>query len=421
MLEILKNLSMNLSEKKFSPLTKITIAVPGRWHAFDLARELHKQGYLYRLITTYPKSRTRAFGLPDEKVISFPWMIYLERMIQRCFGLSVWRKYFADPFMALFSRLAARRIDDSDLVHGWSGSSDFVFRRAQQLGIPCVVERSSSHMLRQCELLREEYPKYGMVWTETSSAAVDRELREYEMADQVFVPSKFVWDSFVEKDFPFKKLFKSNFGVNLDKFKYSRDSFNHHQPLQCIFTSARGVRKGLRYLTEAFSALAPNTATLVMVGGQEPGMGAFLPKVAGVEIFGHVSQEALLDYYKSADVFIHPSIEEGLALVQAQALAAGLALVCTTNTGGEDLLMLSGEEPELIKLGILKYPAGFVVPACDGRAIQSCIELLAKDRELLEQMQREAIALCDRGNDWSDYAMRNAQQYAELVEGMRRL
>ena len=86
MLEILKNLSMNLSEKKFSPLTKITIAVPGRWHAFDLARELHKQGYLYRLITTYPKSRTRAFGLPDEKVISFPWMIYLERMIQGRFG-----------------------------------------------------------------------------------------------------------------------------------------------------------------------------------------------------------------------------------------------------------------------------------------------------------------------------------------------
>lgn len=418
MLKTLINLSMNLNENKFPSLMKITITVPGRWHAFDLARELHKQGHLYRLITTYPKSRTRAFGLPDENVISFPLMIYLERMLQRCFGMSVWRKYFADPFMALFSRLAARHIDDSDLVHGWSGSSEFVFRRAQQLGIPCVVERSSSHMLRQCELLREEYPKYGMVWTETSSASVDRELREYEMADQVFVPSKFVWDSFVEKDFPLKKLFKSNFGVNLDKFKYSRDSFNHHQPLQCIFTSARGVRKGLRYLTEAFNALAPNTATLVMVGGQEPGMGAFLPKIAGVEMFGHVPQEALLDYYKSADVFIHPSIEEGLALVQAQALASGLALICTTNTGGEDLLMLSEVDPATIELGILKYPAGFVVPACDASAIQFCIELLVEDRSLLEQMQREAIALCDRGNNWSDYAIRNARQYERLLESV---
>ena len=33
---------------------KVTIVVGGRWHAFDLARELERQGHLHRLITNYP-------------------------------------------------------------------------------------------------------------------------------------------------------------------------------------------------------------------------------------------------------------------------------------------------------------------------------------------------------------------------------
>ena len=33
---------------------KVTIVVGGRWHAFDLARELHKHGHLLRIITNYP-------------------------------------------------------------------------------------------------------------------------------------------------------------------------------------------------------------------------------------------------------------------------------------------------------------------------------------------------------------------------------
>jgi hypothetical protein len=34
---------------------RITLVVGGRWHAFDLARELHHHGHLHRLITNYPR------------------------------------------------------------------------------------------------------------------------------------------------------------------------------------------------------------------------------------------------------------------------------------------------------------------------------------------------------------------------------
>ena len=38
---------------------QITVVVPGRWHAFDLARELEGLGALHRLVTNYPRSYTQ--------------------------------------------------------------------------------------------------------------------------------------------------------------------------------------------------------------------------------------------------------------------------------------------------------------------------------------------------------------------------
>jgi len=55
---------------------KITIVVGGRWHAFDLARELHAAGLLHRLITNYPKYKTRQWGIPDDKVVSLPLTLW---------------------------------------------------------------------------------------------------------------------------------------------------------------------------------------------------------------------------------------------------------------------------------------------------------------------------------------------------------
>lgn len=60
--------------------------------------------------------------------------------------------------------------------------------------------------------------------------------------------------------------------------------------------------------------------------------------------FDSVNQNLLLFFYNMAKAFVLPSREEGLAMVQAQALACGLPLIGSKDSGAEDILNLLGKK-----------------------------------------------------------------------------
>ncbi|MFR7464137.1 MAG: glycosyltransferase [Phocaeicola vulgatus] len=53
-----------------------------------------------------------------------------------------------------------------------------------------------------------------------------------------------------------------------------------------------------------------------------------------------IPESELVNYYSKAKVFVLLSKDEGLALVQPQAVACGLPLVITKHTGGDDLITI---------------------------------------------------------------------------------
>src|SRR4051812_29132606 len=91
--------------------TQVSVVIGGRFHAFDLARELHARGLLRRLVTSYPKSRTRSF-LPDDKVAGLPLIFVqrgLERLSPRLAGLSY------NYLNAAFAKSAPRYVEGSTI------------------------------------------------------------------------------------------------------------------------------------------------------------------------------------------------------------------------------------------------------------------------------------------------------------------
>ena len=143
---------------------KVAISVSGRFHAFELARQLIQRGYLECLITSYPVFEVKKYGIPPEKVHS----ILLTEVLSRA-----WRKLPQavrvryNPqflFSEMYDRRAAMRVPAADICVAWAGFGLETIRRAGELGAAAVIERGSSHILHQSEILKEEYEKYGLVY-----------------------------------------------------------------------------------------------------------------------------------------------------------------------------------------------------------------------------------------------------------------
>ena len=397
---------------------KITIVVGGRWHAFDLARELHQQGHLHRLITNYPRWFVTRWGIPAERVVSLPLTFWLVKAIYKLGGEALmmrcqWRVH------RWFAQRAVRHLRGSELIHGWSQWSEPSLRWARDHGIPTVLERSSAQIQEQSRLLQEEHARLGLTWTATHPQIEAMELREYALCSAVAVPSLFVERSFLARGFPPERLYRNGLGVDLSRFQPTEPppAPPEQSGLQVIYAGSLSVRKGLPDLLAGFQQARLPGARLILVGGSTAELAELVARQpANVQAIGHRPQAELVEHYGRAHCFVMASIEEGMAMVQMQALACGLPLICTGHTGGEDLLRLDGAEPEPGPLGIQRFPAGFLVPIHRPEAIAWCLQQLAGVTGLWQQQRQAALQLAQSNLSWSAYGRRAMQHYRQLLE-----
>ena len=395
---------------------KVTILVGGRWHAFDLARGLKARGVLHRLVTSYPWFKVKRWGFSRDEVVTLPATQWVDQVVQR--GVPArWRTKFQHFIHSHFAEAAARYVEGADIVHGWSSFSEPAIARCRALGIPFVLERSSSHMLTQCQLLKEEQSILGLHGGATHPEIVEMEIREYAAANRVAVPSRFVERSFIESGFPIERIAYNPLGVNLAQFSPGTEQASGE--FRVIYAGSLTYRKGIHYLVEGYRQAAIAGARLVLVGGPSDETGQLIGEPPpGLERVGHVPQSELVRHYRRASVFVLASIEEGMAMVQAQALACGLPLICTENTGGEDLLQIIAPsvEPVHEEGGVRRYPAGFVVPIRDPASIARCLLRLHHDPQLLLSQSQAALRIHQASLDWQAYSDRAITQYRQIIQ-----
>jgi len=375
---------------------KVTISVGGRFHALQLAQELERRGHLHRFITTYTDGRYRR--LAQEKLALVRWPDYLGRVwakLPGAEGLAPWN-YVKD---GLFDLEARRRLDRCDIFHGWANYSLHSMRKAHRLGAKTVLECSSTHVLRQGELLREEYKIHGLPPPAGLSALLrNRLLKEYDLTDFICVPSHFVHGSFVEKGIDPAKLLLVPFGVdpgNFPRLPRTRDVF------RVVFVGNIGLQKGIPYLLEAARRLDSTGLQVQIIGNVEPGMGFLVRELpANVTLVGHVPHLELHRRLSAASAFVLPSIEEGLSLTILEAMACGLPVIITPNTGGTTVVT-DGEE-------------GFVVPIRDADAIAQKIAYLY-EHEAERRRMAEAAEARARQFSWRLYGEHMVACYRRVL------
>ena len=297
----------------------------------DQALQLHRAGVLERMITAVPRSRV---GLPGELVSTRLGLSALRWGAQRVTSA-------ADPLLNRavvhdFDRWAAARLGKPSVVNALSGFATQTLSLASARGIRVFCDRGSWHILEQRRALDAESERIGAPRERFDSFMVERELREYQLADRILVPSEAARQSFLRQGVNSEKLIKLPYGVDISAFSPPAQP---PPPGRIISVGTLGLRKGQYHLLEAFRMLHTRQANLTLVGPIRPGWDRRLKlDQPGINTTGRLSRAKVIEELHQASVFILPSVEEGLALVIAQAMACGLPVIATKATGVEELV-----------------------------------------------------------------------------------
>jgi len=291
----------------------------------NLARELHQLGHGVRFYSYVPRSRARRFGLPDAcqspVAAAVSPLLAWQRLAPR------FRPDAREHLLHLaLDRAVAARLQACDVFIFMSGIFLEAARQAKhRFGARLWLERGSAHIDIQDRILAA-IP--GAERPSPESRA--RELAGYELADRIVVPSHFTEDSFAPTT-EHAKLFRNPYGVQLDDFPLLPQRAQG-RPLRLLFVGTWSSRKGCDLLTATVTA--SSDVILTHVGGVTDLPFPGDPRFRHV---GPVDQLRLADFYARADALVLASREDGLSIVQAQALASGLPVICTDRTGGADL------------------------------------------------------------------------------------
>lgn len=379
---------------------RVMVSCAGAFHSFHLAEQLDAARVLGKLATTYPKrylARRFAVKIDPANIASNYLQFATEAVGRSPVRLTdpTW------PIRQLHDRWAARHArDDMDIVVGWSGCSIRTLREANRRGAVSIVVRGSSHIEEQMKLLQIAYDRAGLPF-DVPYRTVAQELEEYDAATFIQTNSTFAKRTFVARGVPEEKIIMCTTGVNLARFHpYPKED----RVFRFIYAGMSTIQKGIPLLLEAFSDLDLPDAELWLLGGVSPEIAPWIRRYErpSIRFFGLQPQDQLAKLFSQGNVFVIPSLQEGLATVQAQAMASGLPLLCTANTGGEDLLTAPGVE-------------GMVVPAGDVAALGAAMLELYSDPERTREMGRRALARVSSGFTWETYGRAIVDRYRAIL------
>lgn len=350
-------------------MPRVILANLGLGWGWEAARAAVAVGYLQRYIAGVKDPAQT--GIPPEIIRYIRLPNYLGWALgQIPTAGSIYFSYLLrDNAFDLASRTL---IEPTDIFHGFNHMSLYSLRKARRLGARTAIDRASAHAAAQERLLREEFTRLGADYPHSAALLVRKHVQEYEEADAIFVASEFIRRSMLEEGVPAQKLKLLPLGFDPGKFKPGPKP---DELFRVLFVGMIGVRKGLHLLLEAWKRLQLPNAELLLVGGLSSDARIFIDLYRGLyRQVDFVRQEQLADLYRSASVFVLPSIEEGFGMVVAEAAASGLPVIISENVGAT------------IRDGV----DGYITPLRDIDALCDRLLVLYRDPDLRARMGASA-------------------------------
>jgi glycosyltransferase involved in cell wall biosynthesis len=275
----------------------------------------------------------------------------------------VWRRiphkvrpwYPALAMALLADYLWSRWIPPCTIFHSWMGQSLTSMQVAKRQGALTLVENAGRHGRCWEQAAQEEYDRFDVKAIDRqpllSPAVILRMEREYELCDRIAVPSNLSFRSFAGFGLTHKAVVVL---LGTDTQLFAPQPQSADRPLfRVCFVGRVELAKGVGYLLQAWKRLAMPNAELLLVGEVKREMRPLLRICSDstVRTTGVLPAEQVAARYRDSDLFVIPSVNEGLAQVLLEAMSSGLPVVASDMSGADDCVT-DGKE-------------GFIVPARD--------------------------------------------------------
>lgn len=428
------------SQTDFHPLQQaIVVGCPdARQPAYELVRSLAAAGYLNKFITGYydkpslPRSlisqlgskgrtldkvlaRRTIDGATGQQVISVPsydLLLRSEKVVGKLssklrIGLAHRRTANFDKKLAQVIPHSARSGAKVALFFSDVGSVH-AMKSARKNGLKPVLSMVTGHMDEEMEILEREKkrsPEFFPAYLGDGSLDLDemrwlhnRRRLDLHQADLVLVPSQHIAREVIRRSMvPADRVRVIPYAADPYRFQPQKSLSD---PNSCRFLFAGGItqRKGLSDLLEAWKLIKRPGWSLSLAGEAPVSAQKLIPQDdPSLRLLGRIAYPSMPEVFANHDVFVFPSLFEGSAVVCYEAMAAGLAVITTPQSGS---VVRHGEE-------------GFIVQAAQPQKLAEAMKQLGEDFELRKDMGESArIRALDF--TWEQYSQRTVQAIASL-------
>lgn len=263
-----------------------------------------------------------------------------------------------------FDRAVARKLPAADIFEGFVGQSLSTFKRARQLGYGNLhLQAANSHVDNVTFQHQKALQRFGLEESWLNDAQRRKTLEEYTMADVIFIASEYSRQTMVAAGIPEQKLRRIELKVN-PRYQPAVTP-KKDDKFRIVYVGSLTVMKGIPVLLEAFSRLPDKNLELTLVGGYATrGMRRYLQHWLAKDLRITLAPGDPLPHLQHANLYVHPTYEDGFAYAPMEALACGLPVVVTEDTGMK----------EYIQEGV----NGYIIPTGSVEALVERIKSLQK-------------------------------------------
>lgn len=404
---------------------KVIVAHPGKQHSLQSALAFQEHNSLSAYITSVyskknsmlnylkffisKKQRLKANSrknqdLPDNKVVQFCELSSLILLLVSKFHVNrIITDYLNQSIQKRFAKKVAKYViaNNIDVIIMYDTTVYTAFDLIHKFSpnTLCILDTTiaSRAFIRDTyEYDLRLFPNSGLkkeqsfLWRNKS--CLEKYNREFQIADYYLVGSDFVKSTIIRFVKNEKKIIKIPYGVNLEQFKNTERDFLTG-PLHLLFVGGIIRRKGVHHLLKVISQYSSKDIILHLAGAYNPKDTLYQEyKNSDNIIFeGFVTRDVINKIYKRCHIFILPSLAEGMAMVGLEALASGLPVICSENTGLDDV--------------IIEGKNGFKIPVSNEISLKEKIDFCLNNRDILHNMS-EIAAKSVNNYSWEEYRKR---------------